>query len=167
MNEITFQTVTQDKLPLLAPLADHIWREAYADILPFGQIDYMLRSLQSVSALQEQIEREKYEYYFILYKGEIAGYIGVQDQGVKLYLSKLYLKKEFRGRGYARKAFEFCQDLAKEKGISTLFLTVNKGNTGAIAAYEAMGMTCVREQCADIGKGYVMDDFVYEYTLPL
>ena len=35
----------------------------------------------------------------------------------------------------------------------------------AIAVYEHFGMQCVQKQVTDIGNGFVMDDFVYRYTL--
>jgi hypothetical protein len=39
---------------------------------------------------------------------------------------------------------------------------VNKGNEKAIRSYERNGFVKVRSQVADIGKGFVMDDYVME-----
>ena len=41
-------------------------------------------------------------------------------------------------------------------------MTVNRNNTGSVAAYEKMGFQKVREQVAEIGGGYVMDDYIME-----
>ena len=46
-----------------------------------------------------------------------------------------------------------------------MYLTVNKGNLRAVRAYEKFGFVRTEEQVSDIGNGFVMDDFVYEFTL--
>jgi ribosomal protein S18 acetylase RimI-like enzyme len=41
-----------------------------------------------------------------------------------------------------------------------MILTVNKRNTRAIAAYRRNGFTVLEAVVADIGGGFVMDDFL-------
>ena len=97
--------------------------------------------------------------------GEAAGYIGVQPEKGRLFLSKLYLRKAARGRGYARRILAFLSGFCSGAGLSALWLTVNRRNTDSIAIYEQMGFVKTREQVADIGNGYVMDDYVMEKML--
>ena len=47
----------------------------------------------------------------------------------------------------------------KNKGVSFIWLTVNKKNTNSISAYQKMGYKIIEEIVTDIGEGYVMDDF--------
>ncbi|MEG2601476.1 MAG: GNAT family N-acetyltransferase, partial [Carnobacterium sp.] len=56
-------------------------------------------------------------------------------------------------------------DIACENDLLKIQLTVNKYNDKSIAAYKKMGFVTVKEQVADIGGGYIMDDFVMEYSL--
>lgn len=96
-----------------------------------------------------------------------AGYLGVQPkEDGTLYLSKLYIAKRFRGLGLSRLALDFLFGWCAAKGLRSIWLTVNRHNDGSIAAYEALGMKRVREQAADIGGGFVMDDFVYSIDVP-
>ena len=44
-------------------------------------------------------------------------------------------------------------------------LTVNKYNSGTIAAYEKMGFEKVRPAVFDIGGGYIMDDYIMKKSL--
>ena len=98
--------------------------------------------------------------------GEIIGYFAIcKKDDNTLFLSKLYLKKEYRGNGYARKAFEFIKELAKQKNCSMIWLTVNKRNDDSIAIYKKFGMEIIRSEVTDIGSGYVMDDYVFGYHL--
>lgn len=61
--------------------------------------------------------------------------------------------------------FQFIKEKALEQRCSNIWLTVNRYNQQAIAVYEHFGMQCVQKQVTDIGNGFVMDDFVYRYTL--
>lgn len=81
-----------------------------------------------------------------------------------MYLSKFYLKKEMRGKGYAHEMLSFVLDETKKAGLPAVFLNVNRYND-ACRAYEALGFTVARYEVNDIGNGFVMDDAVYEYTL--
>ncbi len=51
--------------------------------------------------------RAGYEYYFICDAGVRVGYTGFVREKEKLFLSKLYLIKAYRGQGIASSAFEF------------------------------------------------------------
>ena len=154
-------SVSREEIGELAELANEVWHEFFPCILTLEQIDYMVEKFQSRAAMTKQVD-EGYEYYFItLENGERAGYIGIHDEGSKLFLSKLYLKKNHRGKGLASVAFDFLDGLCAERGIKELYLTVNRRNHGAIAVYKAKGMEIVREQVCDIGNGFVMDDYVF------
>lgn len=86
-------------------------------------------------------------------------------QGEKLFLSKLYLSDEFRGRGVGQLALGKVAAIARDRGAKSVYLTVNRGNLRAVRAYEKFGFVRTEEQVSDIGNGFVMDDFVYEFTL--
>lgn len=95
---ISFYLVQDDKdIQLLTDIAQEIWHEYFPCIISDAQIEYMIEQYQSVSALTKQIKDGGYCYQ-ILYCDDIpAGYFGVcmQDDG-SLFLSKLYLKQQFR-----------------------------------------------------------------------
>ncbi len=96
---------------------------------------------------------------------ENAGYFAICPDGKTLFLSKFYILERFRGRGVASVGFEFMEQAAKMEGLESIWLTVNKGNDNSIAVYNHKGFVTVREQVADIGCGYVMDDYVMSKSL--
>lgn len=146
----------------LSELADEIWHQHFVDIISEGQIDYMLEKFQSSSVMKEQM-KHGYEYYFFCINGKNEGYFALQQQEDNtLFLSKIYLRKEFRGNGYSRKAFEFIENIVSERKLKKVWLTVNINNEIAIRAYKAFGMYVGRTQKSDIGNGYFMDDYVFE-----
>lgn len=161
---LTFEKVnTQESIRKTADLAKEIWNNYFITIITQSQIDYMIDKFQSEMSMTEQI-KSGYEYYNFVLDGEIIGYFAVcPKEDNTLFLSKLYLKKAYRGNGYARKAFEFIKQLAKEKDSNMIWLTVNKHNDDSIAIYKKFGMEIIRSEVTDIGSGYVMDDFVFGY----
>ena len=149
----------------LAVTANKVWHEFFPCILSPEQIDYMVEKFQSYEALKNQIKNDNYEYYFINYNGERAGYIGIKNDGDRLFLSKLYLIKDFRGKGIASKTFEFIKTLCKERNLKAVWLTVNKYNENTISVYLKKGFEIIDSQVADIGNGYVMDDYIMQLDI--
>lgn len=163
----TFQTIkveTSEQIQEVAALAEVIWHEHFTPIIGIGQVEYMLDKFQSVPALTAQLE-DGYEYYQIFDNGEFCGYSGIHPENGKLFLSKLYVKKECRGRHLATKAFQFLKKLCEERGLASIWLTCNKHNDNSLAVYRHLGFETVDTQEADIGNGYIMDDYIMEYTI--
>lgn len=148
----------------LGALAKEIWNEHYIKILPQEQIDYMLDKFLSYDAINHQIH-EGYEYYFIEYNGQNAGFLGFCLKEDYVFLSKLYVKSEFRGNKLGRAGIEFVENYALEKNIFKIVLTVNKYNMTSIFIYTNLGFNQSEAVVTDIGNGYFMDDYVMEKRL--
>ena len=56
----------------------------------------------------------------------------------------------------------FYDDLCRERGLRAMYLTVNKGNVLGIRAYKGNGFEVIDAVETDIGKGFVMDDYIME-----
>jgi ribosomal protein S18 acetylase RimI-like enzyme len=116
--------------------------------------------------MKAQIAEQGYRYFAVKIDGEAIGYYGVcKKEDGSLFLSKLYLRSDMRGKGLASLMFKEVKRIARECGSETIWLTVNKGNTHAISVYKKFGMRLIREECTDIGEGYVMDDYVFGYCV--
>lgn len=156
---------TRRDIATVARLAREIWRDHYTPIIGAGQVAYMLNKFQSAEAITGQIAHRHHWYFLIRHKNRTVGYVGLERRGAVLFLSKLYLEKSMRGKGLGRRAVNFVLGFAGERGVSMVRLTVNRHNTLAIGAYERTGFTRAGEVVTDIGGGYVMDDYVFEYKL--
>ncbi len=156
---------TLEDIQKTAELADAVWHECYAELLSLQQIEYMVDKFQSPQEIEKQIKEQSYHYYLVKNENRAVAYMGVQVQDRQLYLSKIYILKEYRGQGLAQSLMNKANSLGAMYACISIWLTVNKGNERAIAAYEKEGFQRIREQCVDIGAGFVMDDYVYEKTL--
>lgn len=155
---ITFEKA--ENIKELAELASKIWHEYWPILLSNKQIDYMVENFQSENAIKNQIANEHYTYYYIIKNNEKAGYFGLSDKEGYLFLSKIYISKEFRHKGLGTKAFEKIKEIANGRKIR---LTVNKQNFNSIKAYEKWGFKTIDSVVTDIGNGFVMDDYIMEY----
>lgn len=171
------EALHKSQYDIVGSLASKIWREHYGSILSPEQIDYMLLKFQSSEAVGKQIEELGYRYFMIyvedsgsaekLCGGEAVpvGYIGVKSENGKLFLSKFYILDEWRGKGIGSAGMQYIFKFAVYNGDSSVWLTVNKYNSTTIEIYRHLGFGTVAEQVADIGNGYVMDDFIMEKEL--
>lgn len=149
----------------LAAIASDIWHEYWSDILSLEQIDYMVEKFQSEDAIVNQIKNEKYIYFFIKYNRQDVGYIGLCRKEDYLFLSKIYVQKQFRHMGIGTNAFEFIKSYAKSQHYNRIILTVNKNNTNTTSAYFKWGFSIIDSVVTDIGSAFVMDDYVMEYKI--
>lgn len=148
---------TQDYLQIEA-LADTIWREHYIPIVGKPQIDYMLEKFQSAKAIEKQIETS-YEYFTIFYDETPVGYISIKRETDALFLSKIYILSHYRGKKIGKTAMQFIEGKAKAYQLESIRLTVNIHNTNSIKAYEKLGFKTIGAIVADIGNGFIMDDY--------
>ena len=148
----------------LAELSTHIWHEFWTCIITKEQIDYMIDKFQSEKAITSQIKNENFVYFFITSSEEIIGYVGLCKKEDFLLLSKLYLKKGYRHKGIGTKAFNFIKEYAFTNNYKVIHLSINRYNQATIDAFNKWGFEKIGAVVTDIGQGFVMDDYVMEYT---
>ena len=153
---------------VIAALAGEIWREHYTPIIGAEQVEYMLAKFQSAEHIYADIKENGYTYFIAKCEkhhecNPIIGYCAVAPRDDHLFLSKMYVKSEERGRGISRGFLEEAYALCRwEYGVDKIRLTVNKHNENAIAVYHKMGFETIESAKIDIGGGFYMDDYVME-----
>ena len=148
----------------MTKVAEVVWREANTAFCSPEQVEYMIEMFQSYEAVSGQLVHG-YRYFLVEEDGEILAYFGVQPQGERLFLSKFYILKEHRGKGIFSMGLEFMAQLCREQQLDTIYLTVNRNNTHACEVYLHKGFKIAEEAVADIGCGFVMDDYIMEYDV--
>ena len=69
--------------------------------------------------------------------------------GQRVYVSRMIVKKEYRGRGIGSEILEFLINKATEKGFSEMTIGVDKDNENALHLYRKYGFTEVLFDGAD------------------
>ena len=150
----------------LTKVAREVWREANTAFCTPEQVEYMIEKFQSFEAISHQLI-QGYRYFLIEEGDEILCYFGVQPQGERLFLSKYYILKQNRGRGLFSLGLQRMIDICKENNLESIYLTVNRNNTHAYDVYLAKNFKVIAEECADIGFGFVMDDYIMELDVKM
>ena len=159
MDFVKLEPGDKDTVREMSEMATAIVREHYDPIIGREQNDYMLKMFQSEEAVMGQLEHG-YNYYFVKEDGRNAGFMAFYQRENALYLSKFYLYKDMRGRGFSRTMMEFIKGKAKELGLNRIELNVNRNNP-SVQIYEKLGFTVAWTEKNDIGNGFYMDDYVY------
>jgi GNAT superfamily N-acetyltransferase len=142
-------------------LAEEIWLEHYPAVIGMAQTRYMLDNLQNASAIAIHIARGA-RYFLLAHGGRHEGYAAVEQrsEGSTMFLDKLYLRREVRGRGLGQRALEALVDMARTERTGRIELTVNRNNALALRCYTRFGMVVEGTRVTDIGGGHAMDDYV-------
>ncbi len=156
---------TKKQIQTVARLAREIWTEHYLPIIGKEQTEYMLEQFQSEAAVDKQIQSEGHLYFLVEPEDTPVGYLAVQPRPDDLLLRKIYLQRDTRGKGFGRKAIHFVEELAQTLEKPAITLTVNRYNSGSIAAYSRWGFCITNTEKTDIGGGFVMDDYVMQKQL--
>lgn len=143
----------------ISKLARTIWHEHYITIISLEQIEYMLEKYNSVKSI-EKSAKEGVLFFYMTFNDVPVGYVAIEKKTDFIYISKLYVLKSYRGKKIAKTAMLFAESMANKEDVSTMKLHVNKYNTNSILAYKKMGYVNTESMITDIGKGFVMDDYL-------
>ena len=94
------------------------------------------------------------------YIGEISIVFNKNDEdysipGIRLYVSRIIVKKEYRGRGYGKKLMNYIIEYAKREGYTELSLGVNLDNYIALKLYVELGFDKIKYIGEDNDGKYV------------
>lgn len=94
------------------------------------------------------------------YIGEISIVFNKEDKdysipGVRLYVSRIIVKKDCRGQGYGKKLMNYIIEYAKREGYKELSLGVNLDNYIALKLYVEFGFNKIQYIGEDSDGKYV------------
>ncbi len=82
--------------------------------------------------------------FFVIRTEEgVVGTVGIkiEEGGDLAGIKRLYLKKDYRGKGWGRALLEMIIDFAKEKGVERVWLRTTERNVQALKIYKKNGFT--------------------------
>jgi ribosomal protein S18 acetylase RimI-like enzyme len=164
---VKLRPLALQELVLVQSIAWRTWPSTFATILSSEQIEYMLNWMYDLAQLEGQLSKG-HTFLVAAEENTELGFAGFElnyAEGPTAKLHKLYLLPEAQGKGLGKTLLLEVAQRARVAGQKKLQLNVNKYNRQAIDFYLRMGFVTLREEVNDIGKGYVMDDFLMELTL--
>lgn len=158
-----------EHISIIKEIAYKAWAVTYSNILSQDQIDYMLDMMYSDSSLTEQMTIQ--DHHFLLIKSSksasFEGFVSFEfnyknTNTTKLH--KLYVLPQSQGLGLGRILINLVCERAKSHGNDYVRLNMNRDNK-AISFYKKMNFEIVGEENIDIGNGYLMEDYIFEYKM--
>lgn len=166
MDQVTIAPLDENDIVTLIPLAYRIWHAHYPAMISVEQIDYMLERGYTRQVIMDEIANQSVIWLAIKSAGTMVGFASLGPYAAQtMKLHKLYLLPEYHGTGIGARALAEVERIAREKNARRLVLNVNKYNDKAIRAYQRAGWSVAEEVVADIGNGFVMDDYLMEKPL--
>lgn len=166
MNEaITFRPLSADDFAAVTRLARLIWQATYRNIITQAQIDHMLAERYAEDSLRAYVDAPDQWFELALVDGKLCGFCACEVYQGEYKLDKLYIHPEQQRLGIGGLLIARAAARGREQGYGEMILAVNKRNEQAIAAYQKHGFAVRESVCVDIGKGFVMDDFIMEKPL--
>ena len=104
-----------------------------------------------------------YRYRVLIDNEEIIGFSASVKEENRIFLSKLYLKEEYHGKGLGKKMIEDVRNLYD---LDVMYLTVNK-KSKVLPIYKHLGFKIIDAVVSDIGAGFVMDDYIMSKNFSL
>lgn len=157
--------VGQDLINKTSNFARNVFIEYYGLLLQAkGAPEYMANLFLSPTAIEKLI-KDGAIFKLATDNDEPIGFIEYKLEDNRVFLSKLYVRKDLRHTGIGKFMFDDCIKYAKDNNAMSIYLTVNKGNIPTIEIYKHLGFKQIDSVVTDIGGGYVMDDYIMEIEI--
>ena len=147
-------------------LAYEIWPDAYGHILSKNQLDFMLDNFYSIESIAKSIQNNQ-PFLLAVDDDSCLGFISYEHlyKGKAVTrIHKIYILTETQGKGIGKLLISEVESLAKISGSKALSLNVNRFNNAQFF-YKKIGFKITGEEDIDIGRGYLMEDFMMEKSL--
>lgn len=164
---ILVEKASVEDISLIQKIAHTTWYPTFKDILSEQQIEYMLEMMYSTSSLKEQIEVKNHVFFIAKQGGLSLGFMSIElnyNHKPKTKIHKIYILPTAQGKGIGNVLMQKAEEFALEHKQDSITLNVNRFNK-AIGFYQKQGYQNIRTENIDIGKGYVMEDYVFEKLL--
>ena len=127
-----------------------LWEETYASILPKAQIAFLVHKYFSQEGIA-YFRALGYQYRKI----DDIGVVIFVDKGSHIFMDKLYLLPQARGKNYPAFVFSYLASFGKD-----VMLNVNQKNERALKCYLKNGFVIEEKKDVDFGDGMVNHDYV-------
>ena len=163
MGKLKIMEASAENIPDIQKIAEVAFPHAFESTLSPDQISYMMTMMYSTEALKQQFQN-KHRFFLAKMDGQFVGYCSIEHhymQSSSTKIHKAYILPVVQKHGIGRSFFDVASAQAIEVGDLSISLNVNKYNENAMAFYAKYGMKNVKAEVIEIGKGFVMDDYVF------
>ena len=130
-----------------------IWIETFGGIISKEHIEFLLHKYFDIGNIRQFLQNG-YKYFYICDNGEKTGVLVFAERENEIFIDKLYIRKNFRGKGYSSFAVRQLQKFDKN-----ICLNVNVNNTHAVSVYKHLGFVIDKRVSIPISENMVNEDY--------
>lgn len=126
-----------------------------------------MKSCPFTQQFKEQIAYGNREPYLMKYKDKyiatcdlVYNYGEYTQASIKVYLSRLIVKKEYRNQGFGQIMLNYMIDLCKRKGYQQITVAVDTDNKNAIHIYKKFDFEIYETDTDEYGEFYKMINYI-------
>jgi len=162
----TIKDATVNDVHAIREIAEETWWPSYGDILPAGQIRYMLDTLYNEEALVNLITTGHQQFVILHNNHGAQGFasFAARPENPTIYkVHKLYVLPARQGNGFGSMLLNDVKRRLLTFGVKTMELNVACKNTAACSFYQKVGFRIIREEEIPMGP-YLLKDYVMQLT---
>jgi ribosomal protein S18 acetylase RimI-like enzyme len=144
---ITIRPCMVNEIDTLQEIAYETFNEAFRSMNRPEIMDQYLKEAFDKKKLSEELHNEGSWFYFLCFNDQLAGYLKINKASAQsdindedsLEIERIYIRKEYKGKGFGRLFVEFAFQQAAEMKKNYIWLGVWEKNIDAIAFYKKLG----------------------------
>jgi len=146
--EIKLRRITAADALVLSAIAKQTFFDTFTGTCKEADMQSFLQEYFNEARLSKEISDDNNLYFFAEYEGTPVGYLQfmedysglpVMKKWKALELKRIYVSKEFHGKGIAQQLMDFTLTYAKEQGYEVVWLGVWEHNDRAQQFYKKYG----------------------------
>jgi len=138
---------TLDELKTLLEISYETFVDAFQSMNIKETMDKYVEEAFNMEKLEEELRNMDSRFFFLYADDELAGYLKINESPSQtdinnpdsIEVERIYIKKEFKGKGLGRQLINYAIQLAKEMKKNYVWLGVWEKNINAIAFYKRLG----------------------------
>ncbi len=162
---ITIRTCTKDDILLLSEISTKTFADTFRGTTSEENLEDFLKASYQTDKLEKEMEHPDSTFYFTYVDGELAGYLKINLGGAQTEihdpaageLERIYVLKEFQGRGIGRFQMEQALELVREAGKAYIWLGVWEHNERAKDFYQRYGFYQISSHDFPVGDDIQTD----------
>lgn len=135
--------VTEADAQVVTELSRVLFSETFAQKMAHNYIDNYLNQEYTIEVIRGQILKPDNLFVLALAQGKAIGYMKLVDKESEnaLEVDKLYLSRNYQGKGIGKHLMAFAEETARQKGRQSITLVVWEKNLSAFDFYKYLGYT--------------------------
>ncbi len=148
MEKLIIKKATGEDVNALQQISKSTFIEAFAAYNTQENMNQYLSQNLSIEQLSKELNNPFSSFYIASINKQVIGYLKLNFAGAQteennpqsVEIERIYILKEFYGKGFAQEIYNKCIEVAKQTNKNLVWLGVWEHNLRAIAFYKKLGL---------------------------